>query len=98
MTTIEPESPDLVPKNLAVGMRLWAGATTFVFFGPFFAYLYLRSVDSAGRWRPADIAHARFARRHEKEAARRVKRRRHEVRAAVQAWARDGAGFGRLAR
>jgi heme/copper-type cytochrome/quinol oxidase subunit 3 len=55
VTTIEPESPELVPKNLAVGMRLWAAATTFVFFCPFFAYFYLRSLDSAGRWRPAGI-------------------------------------------
>jgi heme/copper-type cytochrome/quinol oxidase subunit 3 len=52
---IEPQSPELVPSNLAVGIRLWAGATTFVFFAPFFAYLYLRSLDSAGLWRPADV-------------------------------------------
>jgi heme/copper-type cytochrome/quinol oxidase subunit 3 len=55
VSTIESESPELVPKNLAVGVRLWAGATTFVFFCPFFAYFYLRSLDSAGRWRPAAI-------------------------------------------
>lgn len=55
MTIVESEAPELVPKNLAVGMRLWAGATTFVFFCPCFAYFYLRSEDSAGRWRPADI-------------------------------------------
>ena len=55
MTTIEPESPDVVARNLAVGVRLWAGATTFVFFCPFFAYFYLRSLDTAGRWRPAGI-------------------------------------------
>lgn len=55
MTTIDPEPPELVPRNLAVGVRLWAGATTFAFFGPFFAYFYLRSLDMAGRWRPADI-------------------------------------------
>ena len=55
MTTIEPESPELVATNVAVGVRLLAGATTFVFFCPFFAYFYLRSLDSAGRWRPAGI-------------------------------------------
>jgi heme/copper-type cytochrome/quinol oxidase subunit 3 len=55
VTTIEPESPELVAKNLAVGLRLWAGATTFVFFCPFFAYFYLRSLDSAGMWRPAGV-------------------------------------------
>jgi heme/copper-type cytochrome/quinol oxidase subunit 3 len=53
--TLEPQSPELVPGNLAVGTRLWAAATTFVFFCPFFAYFYLRSLDSAGRWRPAAI-------------------------------------------
>jgi heme/copper-type cytochrome/quinol oxidase subunit 3 len=55
VTTTEPQSPELVPSNLAVGIRLWAGATTFVFFCPFFAYFYLRSLDSAGRWRPGGI-------------------------------------------
>ena len=55
MTTIEPQSPELVPKNIAVGIRLWAAATTFVFFCPFFAFFYLRSLDSASLWRPAAI-------------------------------------------
>jgi heme/copper-type cytochrome/quinol oxidase subunit 3 len=55
VTTLERESPDVVSRNLAVGTRLFAGATTFVFFGPFFAYLYLRSLDSAGMWRPAPV-------------------------------------------
>jgi heme/copper-type cytochrome/quinol oxidase subunit 3 len=55
VTTIEPESPDLVARNLAAGIRLWAGATTFFFFCPFFAYFYLRSLDSAGLWRPAGV-------------------------------------------
>jgi heme/copper-type cytochrome/quinol oxidase subunit 3 len=51
----ETESPDLVARNLAVGTRLWAGATMFVFLGPFFAYLYLRSLNTAELWRPAGI-------------------------------------------
>ena len=55
MTTIEPESSELVARNLTAGIRLWAGATTFVFFCPFFAYFYLRSLDSAGLWRPAGV-------------------------------------------
>jgi heme/copper-type cytochrome/quinol oxidase subunit 3 len=55
VTTIEPESPELVSRNLAAGVRLWAGATTFFFFCPFFAYFYLRSLDSAGLWRPAGV-------------------------------------------
>jgi heme/copper-type cytochrome/quinol oxidase subunit 3 len=44
-----------VARNIAVGTRLWAGATTFVFFGPFFAYFYLRSLNTAGMWRPAHV-------------------------------------------
>jgi heme/copper-type cytochrome/quinol oxidase subunit 3 len=55
LTTLEPEPADVVARNLAVGARLGAGATTFVFFCPFFAYFYLRSLDNAGRWRPANI-------------------------------------------
>lgn len=55
MTTVEREPHDVVAGNLAVGARLLAGATTFVFFCPFFAYFYLRAVDSAGMWRPVGI-------------------------------------------
>ena len=55
MTTLEPESPDIVARNLAVGARLLAGATTFVFFCPFFAYLYLRALNSGGLWRPGYV-------------------------------------------
>jgi heme/copper-type cytochrome/quinol oxidase subunit 3 len=55
MTLLEREPPDVVSANLAIGVRLSAGATTFAFLGPFFAYLYLRSLNSAGMWRPADV-------------------------------------------
>lgn len=51
----ELQAHDLVPGNLAVGIRLWAGATSFLFLGPFFAYLYLRSLNSVGQWRSAGI-------------------------------------------
>jgi heme/copper-type cytochrome/quinol oxidase subunit 3 len=46
---------DLVASNIGVGTRLWAGATVFFFLGPFFAYVYLRSLDSAGLWQPVDV-------------------------------------------
>jgi heme/copper-type cytochrome/quinol oxidase subunit 3 len=46
---------DLVAANIAVGTRLWAGATVFFFLGPVFAYVYLRSLDSAGLWRPTGV-------------------------------------------
>jgi heme/copper-type cytochrome/quinol oxidase subunit 3 len=51
----ELQAHDLVPGNLATGIRLWAGATVFFFLGPFFAYLYLRSLNSADLWRPDGI-------------------------------------------
>jgi heme/copper-type cytochrome/quinol oxidase subunit 3 len=46
---------NLVESNIAIATRLWAGATVFFFLGPFFAYVYLRSLDSAGMWRPAGL-------------------------------------------
>jgi heme/copper-type cytochrome/quinol oxidase subunit 3 len=51
----ELQSHDLVPANVSVGIRLWAGATVFFFLGPFFAYLYLRSLNSLDQWRPAGV-------------------------------------------
>jgi len=50
-----PTRPDDVARNIAVGTRLWAGATAFFFLGPFFAYFYLRSLNTAGMWRPAHV-------------------------------------------
>jgi heme/copper-type cytochrome/quinol oxidase subunit 3 len=51
----ELQAHDLVPANISAGIRLWAGATVFFFLGPFFAYLYLRSLNSLDQWRPAGI-------------------------------------------
>jgi heme/copper-type cytochrome/quinol oxidase subunit 3 len=50
-----PTRPDDVARNIAAGTRLWAGATTFLFFGPFFAYFYLRSLNTGDMWRPAHV-------------------------------------------
>jgi heme/copper-type cytochrome/quinol oxidase subunit 3 len=55
LTSAELQAADRMPANVAVGIRLWAGATIFFFLGPFFAYLYLRSLNSADLWRPAGI-------------------------------------------
>jgi heme/copper-type cytochrome/quinol oxidase subunit 3 len=49
------EPPELIPRNFRTGSRLAVGATTFVFFVPFFAYFYLRSLNSSGMWRPAGV-------------------------------------------
>ena len=51
----ELQAADLMPANVGVGIRLWAGATVFFFLGPFFAYLYLRSLNSVDQWRPSGI-------------------------------------------
>jgi heme/copper-type cytochrome/quinol oxidase subunit 3 len=55
VTTFEPEPADVVARNLAVGARLGAGATTFVFFCPFFAYFYLRSLNEVRTWPPPSV-------------------------------------------
>jgi len=55
VTTLEPEPADVVATNLAVAARLAAGATTFVFFCPFFAYFYLRSLSEVRAWPPPGV-------------------------------------------
>jgi heme/copper-type cytochrome/quinol oxidase subunit 3 len=52
--TVEP--PELFAGNIRVGTRLAAAATLFVFFCPFFAYFYLRTLNTAGMWRPAGLS------------------------------------------
>lgn len=39
-------------RNLWVGARLWASSLVFFFFAFLFAYLYLRSLNAHGLWRP----------------------------------------------
>ena len=51
-----PESPELVPRNIAAGIRLGMATTVFVFLAPIFAYLYLRQLNNGGMWRPADVS------------------------------------------
>ena len=55
LASAELQAADRMPANIDAGIRLWAGTTLFFFLGPFFAFLYLRSLDSAGDWRPAGI-------------------------------------------
>jgi heme/copper-type cytochrome/quinol oxidase subunit 3 len=52
--TVEP--PELFAGNIRLGTRLAAAATLFVFFCPFFAYFYLRTLNTAGMWRPAGLS------------------------------------------
>lgn len=44
-----------VAENLRVGILLWVAGTVFVFLPPFFAWFYLKSLNSAGQWRPAGV-------------------------------------------
>ena len=49
------EPPAILSRNVAVGVRLLAGAMVS-FFGCFlFAYVYLRERDSSSAWRPAGV-------------------------------------------
>ena len=51
-----PESPELVPRNLAVGIRLGMATTVFLFLAPFFAFMYLGQLNAGGLWRPHRVA------------------------------------------
>jgi heme/copper-type cytochrome/quinol oxidase subunit 3 len=56
-TTVTPstfdgdEQPDLVARNIHVGSRLWAASQAFFFVAFFFAFLYLRALNTNGIWR-----------------------------------------------
>jgi heme/copper-type cytochrome/quinol oxidase subunit 3 len=51
----DAEPAETVERNLSVGIRIFAGATAFAFLSPFFAFFYLRSLNTADLWRPADV-------------------------------------------
>src|SRR5256712_7666814 len=56
-TTIPPttvdaaERPDLLVRNIRVGSRIWAASQAFFFLAFFFAFLYLRALNTNGIWR-----------------------------------------------
>lgn len=52
---VEAEPPELLGRNLRAAGHLSAGATAFFFLAFFFAYFYLRSLNSAGMWRPKGV-------------------------------------------
>jgi heme/copper-type cytochrome/quinol oxidase subunit 3 len=43
--------PELLPRNLRVGSRIWAAGLGFFFIAFLFAFFYLRALDSNGVWR-----------------------------------------------
>lgn len=51
----ELEPPEILARNLAVGARMMAGAQSFALLAFVFAYLYLRTLNSNGDWRPAHV-------------------------------------------
>lgn len=54
---IEPEPHGWQPRALWVTARLLCGAAAFFFMAFVFAYFYLRSLDSEGRWQGSGFAH-----------------------------------------
>jgi heme/copper-type cytochrome/quinol oxidase subunit 3 len=52
---VEQEPPELLGRNLISASHLLAGATAFFFIAFVFAYFYLRSLNSAGMWKPAGV-------------------------------------------
>ncbi|MGZ4269970.1 MAG: hypothetical protein ACXVFK_10400 [Solirubrobacteraceae bacterium] len=51
----ELEPPEILAHNLQVGARLAAAAEAFALLAFVFAYLYLRTLDSNGDWRPRHV-------------------------------------------
>lgn len=45
------EEPDLLARNIHVGSRIWAASQAFFFVAFFFAFLYLRALNTNGLWR-----------------------------------------------
>jgi heme/copper-type cytochrome/quinol oxidase subunit 3 len=45
------EPPELLARNMRVGSRLWGAAQAFFFLAFFFAFLYLRALNTNDLWR-----------------------------------------------
>jgi heme/copper-type cytochrome/quinol oxidase subunit 3 len=56
-TPVDPlaEPPEVHERNLWLGVRILAGATIMFFLAFVFAYFYLRSLNTAGRWHPSKV-------------------------------------------
>jgi heme/copper-type cytochrome/quinol oxidase subunit 3 len=51
----ELEPPEILARNLQVGARIMAAAQAFALLTFVFAYLYLRTLNSNGNWRPKHV-------------------------------------------
>lgn len=49
------EPPEVHERNLWLGARILAGATIMFFLAFVFAYFYLRSLNTAGKWHPDNV-------------------------------------------
>src|ERR671936_637736 len=45
------ERPELLARNIRAGSRIWAASQAFFFVAFFFAFLYLRALNTNGLWR-----------------------------------------------
>ena len=45
------ERPEVLARNIRVGSRIWAASQAFFFLAFFFAFLYLRALNTDGVWR-----------------------------------------------
>ena len=52
---VEEEPPEVLGRNLSSASYLLASATAFFFLSFVFAYFYLRSLNSAGLWKPKGV-------------------------------------------
>lgn len=51
-TTVDGVEPaELLARNIRIGSRLWGASQAFFFVSFFFAFLYLRALDTNGLWR-----------------------------------------------
>lgn len=52
---VEAEHPRILGRNLLSAAHLFASATAMLFLGFFFAYFYLRTLNSNGLWHPKHV-------------------------------------------
>ena len=45
------EQPEVLARNIRVGSRIWAASQSFFFLAFFFAFVYLRALNTNGLWR-----------------------------------------------
>src|SRR2546425_133627 len=50
-TVDDVDEPDVLARNIRVGSRIWAASQAFFFLAFFFAFLYLRALNTNGIWR-----------------------------------------------